>query len=77
MTTSSLVCCIHRLNSRLIASYETYIEYVENPNLKPIEIVTGLAKIEPSFAIWRFNTKSIEILESTGDLRLMPNNYPG
>jgi len=62
---------IERLN-KSIASFKTYREYAKNPNLKPIEIINGLTKVEFTFAIFNFNTKSIEALESTGDIRLMP-----
>jgi len=62
---------IDRLNGS-IASYETYIEYAKNPNLKPIEIVNALAKVHAFFAYFTFNTKSIETLESTGDIKLIP-----
>jgi len=55
-----------------ISSYETFNEYENNPDLKPIEIIKALTKVEFTFAIFNFRTPSVDALESTGDIRLMP-----
>ena len=57
-----------------IASYETYQEEVKNPNLKPIEIARDLNKVNRVFDFFNFKMKSIDVLESTGDIKLMPEN---
>ena len=62
---------IERLN-KSVATYEDYRETIKNPNLTPIEIVYELDKVSKSFNIFNFKTKSIETLESTGDIKLMP-----
>jgi hypothetical protein len=60
--------------NKSIASYENYKEEVKDPDLKPIEIAEKLKKVELTFAIFHFNMKSINVLESTGDIKLMSEN---
>ena len=62
---------IERLK-KSITSYEDYREAIKNPNLTPIEIIYELDKVSKSFAIFNFKMKSIGALESTGDIKLMP-----
>ena len=62
---------IERIN-KSIASYEDYREAIKNPNLTPIEIVFELDKVSKSFTIFNFKSKTMEALESTGDIKLMP-----
>jgi len=57
-----------------IASFETYKEYVKNPNLKPLEIISAIVKVEFTFGYFSFNSKTIETLESTGDIKLIPKD---
>ena len=57
-----------------ITSYETYKEYVKNPNLKPLEIINAIVRVEFTFEYFSFNSKTIEILESTGDIKLIPKD---
>ena len=61
---------IDELN-KSIASYEQYQEEVKNPNLKSIQIVKSLNKVDVTFGIFNFKMKSIDVLESTGDIKLM------
>lgn len=64
---------IERLN-KSIASYKNYEAEVKNPHLKPIEIVHDLSKVDRIFDYFNFKMKSIDVLESTGDIKLMPEN---
>ena len=68
---------IQNLNSKIshidksIESYEAYRK-IENSNLQPIEIIQAFGKIEYSFSTISFNSNTIETLESTGDIKLIP-----
>jgi len=54
-----------------IATYDTYSEYIRRPNLKSIDIINALAKVNITFEFLSFNSNTIETLESTGDITLM------
>ena len=66
------------INTRIISldsciiSSDTYWKYIETPNLKPSQILNELIKVETFFRYLAFNTNTIETLESTGDITLMP-----
>ncbi len=60
--------------NKSIASYNNYKEEVKDPNLKPIEIVKKLKKVKITFEFFHFKMKSIDVLESTGDIKLMSEN---
>ncbi len=64
---------INELNKSM-ASYAAYQEEVKNPNLKPIQIVKSLNKVDVTFDIFNFKMKSIDVLESSGDIKLMSEN---
>lgn len=42
------------------------------PNMPLDSIYQHIKKVDPIFAPTRFNTKTIEVLKSTGDIKLMP-----
>lgn len=55
-----------------IMTYETYLAVYETPNVPLDSIYEHIKKVEPSFALIKFNTKTIEVLKSTGDIKLLP-----
>jgi hypothetical protein len=69
---------IENINSRIIfldsciTTSDRYFKYTETPNLETIQIFEELSKVEFSFRYLAFNTNTIQTLESTGDVKLMP-----
>ena len=69
---------IENINKRIvfldtcIASSEKYFKYNQTSNLDPTKIFKELTKVEVSFRYLAFNTNTIQTLESTGDIKLMP-----
>ena len=57
-----------------IESYERYQEFIKDPNLEPSDIIKELVKLDFSFRILTFNSKTTEVLESTGDIKLIPKD---
>jgi hypothetical protein len=55
-----------------ISGYDTYLTIFETPNMPLDSIYLNIKKVDPIFAPTRFNTKTIEVLKSTGDIKLMP-----
>ncbi|MGD1947916.1 MAG: DUF6090 family protein [Croceivirga sp.] len=55
-----------------IASYQDYLKSYERDNLSPQEIFNNINKVNFSFGTIEFNTYTIEVLKSTGDIRFMP-----
>ena len=71
---------IENINSRIIfldsciITSDRYFKYIETPNLETIQIFEELVKVELNFRYLAFNTNTIQTLESTGDIKLMPEN---
>ena len=69
---------IENLNSRIIfldsciITSDRYFKYIETPNLETTQIFEELVKVELNFRYLAFNTNTIQTLESTGDIKLMP-----
>jgi hypothetical protein len=57
-----------------IRGYDTYLATFETPNISLDSIYQHIKKVDPIFAPTRFNTKTIEVLKSTGDIKLMPKS---
>ncbi len=69
---------IQNLNSRIIGleksinSYEVYTEYTKTSGLQLFEIIEALFKVDPSWSYLSFYSNTIETLESTGDIKIIP-----
>jgi len=69
---------IQNLNSRIIElnesidTYNTYKEYTKNSNLKLVEIIQAINKVEINWKYLYFYSNTIETLELTGDIKLIP-----
>ncbi len=57
-----------------MTSYGDYVDYFNNNDLDPMQIVIALSKIDSSTKILVFNTNTIETLKSTGDIKLIPTS---
>ena len=57
-----------------ITSSDTYFSNFETSDIQPIELINELAKVELTFKYMYFNTNTIQTLESTGDIKLIPEN---
>ncbi len=57
-----------------MTSYGDYVDYFNNNDLDPMQIVIALDKIDYSIKILVFNTNTIETLKSTGDIKLIPTS---
>jgi hypothetical protein len=55
-----------------IADYETYLNSYEKPNLSPIEVLQNQNKLNFATDNIRFQGGTIETLENTGDIKLIP-----
>lgn len=64
---------IDRLD-RSITTYETYKDVFESPNLELLQVIEALGQVDLTFAYLSFNTNTVETLESTGDIKLIPAN---
>lgn len=62
---------IDRLDSS-IESFNNYLEFNKTSNLELEEVVRELGKVDFSIGYLSFNTNTIQTLESTGDIRLIP-----
>ena len=56
-----------------INAYNTYEAICETPNLSLDTIYKNIKKLTSSYGLASFNTKTIEVLKSTGDIKLFPN----
>ena len=71
---------IDNINSRIIfldtciVSLDNYFKYMRTPNLKPIQLINQLRKVEFNFEYISFNTNTIQTLESTGEIKFIPEN---
>ena len=71
---------IDNINSRIIildisiVSLNNYFQNLKNPNLKPIQLIKQLKKVEFNFEYISFNSNTIETLESTGEIKIIPEN---
>jgi hypothetical protein len=71
---------IDNINSRIIfldtciVSSDNYFKYMRTPNLKPIQLINQLRKVEFNFEYISFNTNTIQTLESTGEIKFIPEN---
>ncbi|MFT6699685.1 MAG: hypothetical protein ACJAVD_001186 [Porticoccaceae bacterium] len=69
---------IENINARVIyldtciTTLDRYWETVARSNLAPKKIIKELSKVKNSFRWLAFNTNTIQTLESTGDIKLMP-----
>jgi F420-dependent methylenetetrahydromethanopterin dehydrogenase len=57
-----------------IVSLNNYFKSLKNPNLKPIQLIKQLKKVEFNFEYVSFNSNTIETLESTGEIKIIPEN---
>lgn len=57
-----------------IMSYDAYMATFEIPNMPLDSIYQHIKKVDPIFAPTRFNTKTIEVLKSTGDIKLISSS---
>ena len=57
-----------------IATYQAYEKLFENPQLSKWDIIDGLSKVNYTIAYLAFNTNTIETLQTTGDIKLIPVN---
>lgn len=64
---------IVRLDSS-IASSDNYFSNYKKEGLQPIQLINELSKTELKFQYISFNTNTIQTLESTGDIKLIPEN---
>ncbi len=55
-----------------ITSVNTYFNYLDDHDLTPVQIFNALTKVNRDFKYLAFNTNTIESLESTGDIKLIP-----
>ena len=71
---------IDNINTRIIfldtsiVSLNNYFQNLKNPNLKPIELIQQLKKVEFNFKYISFNANTIQTLESTGEIKIIPEN---
>lgn len=71
---------VENINSRIIfldsciVSSDNYFNNIKTPNLKPIQIIDQLNNVEFNFQYISFNTNTIQTLESTGDIKFIPEN---
>jgi hypothetical protein len=71
---------IDNINNRIIildtsiVSLNNYFKSLKNPNLKPIQLIKQLKKVELKFEYVSFNSNTIETLESTGEIKIIPEN---
>ena len=54
-------------------SYTTYEAIYETPNLSVDTIYASIKKVSRFVGVTHFNTKTIDVLTSTGDIKLFPN----
>ena len=55
-----------------ISSYEAYLAAFDTADLKVIQLIEALSNVDLTFQYLSFNTNTIETLEATGDIKLMP-----
>ncbi|PTM09472.1 MAG: hypothetical protein DA407_05815 [Bacteroidetes bacterium] len=55
-----------------ITSVDNYFELMKTPNLETTQILDELQKVRFTFDYIAFNTNTVESLESTGDIKLLP-----
>ena len=71
---------IDNINSRIIfldtciISSDNYFKYLKSTNKKPIQLVNQLLKVEFNFEYISFNTNTIQTLETTGEIKFIPEN---
>jgi len=71
---------IDNINPRIIfldtciVSSDNYFKNLKSPNIKPIQLVNQLLKVEFNFEYISFNTNTIQTLESTGEIKFIPEN---
>ncbi len=56
-----------------VKSYDTYETIYETSNISLDTIYNNIRKLPKSYGPVSFNTKTIEVLKSTGDIKLLPN----
>jgi predicted RNase H-like nuclease (RuvC/YqgF family) len=71
---------IDNINTRIIlldtsiVSLNNYFQNLKNPNLKPIQLIKQLKKVEFNFEYISFNSNTTQTLESTGEIKIIPKN---
>ncbi|MFT6843200.1 MAG: hypothetical protein ACI9D4_002393 [Polaribacter sp.] len=71
---------IDNINTRIIlldtsiVSLNNYFQNLKNPNLKPIQLIKQLKKVEFNFEYISFNSNTTQTLESTGEIKIIPEN---
>lgn len=71
---------IENINSRMvaldssIASTTNYWNYISTADLKQSELINELSKVELEFKHLTFNTNTIQTLEATGDIKVIPES---
>jgi len=64
---------IVELDSSIVSS-DNYFSNFKTEDLQPIQLINELGKVELTFVYMYFNTNTIQTLESTGDIKLIPEN---
>lgn len=68
------------LNDRLlvleksIASYEAFLKVFDRTDLEAVQLIESMAQVDLTFQYLSFNTNTIETLEATGDIKLIPTD---
>ena len=71
---------VDNINTRIIfldtciVSLDNYFKYLKTPNLKPIRLIKQLNNVEFNFKYLTFNANTIQTLESTGEIKIIPEN---
>ena len=71
---------VNNINTRIIfldtsiVTLDNYFKYLNTPNLKPIQLIEQLKNVEFNFKYISFNANTIQTLESTGEIKIIPEN---
>ena len=56
------------------ASHEAFLEVFDRTDLNVLQLIEALTKVDLTFQYLSFNTNTIETLEATGDIKLIPTD---
>ena len=57
-----------------IASYEAFLKVFDRSDLEAPNLIEAMAQVDLTFQYLSFNTNTIETLEATGDIKLIPTD---